>query len=108
MLSPATARQASPTRLAAFRKAIDKLVPGVPKGTIAALFSSLDDDESDSLEYSELHSKLRATAEEARPGAQKALKTTNKVRPIAVRVPIVRVGDSLLLRGGSRRAASHR
>ena len=49
-----------------FRRAIDKVVPGVSKGVCAALFDLIDTDKSNSIEYNEIHAQLR-TREEFRP-----------------------------------------
>ena len=49
-----------------FRKAIDKIVPGVTKGVCAALFDMIDKDKSDTIEYDEINAQLRQR-EDMRP-----------------------------------------
>ena len=49
-----------------FRRALDKVVPGVTKGVCAALFDLIDTDKSNSIEYEEIHAQLRQR-EEFRP-----------------------------------------
>lgn len=83
-----------------FRRAVAKIVPGVTKGICAALFDLLDTDGSDSLEYEELHSRLRVTLESARPGEHKAGRRASASRPSFERMTPTAVGKHLLLRSG--------